>query len=251
MTDDLRAIVDEAYAVFSAYEIGGRLTVCNCNVCMHLDTERLLASTPLRELPSSLLAEYTNSAHGYDDGDIARELRYFLPRYFELIANGDPPDHMGMLDLCLSRLGEASYRTHWSLQEADVIDRFFDAFLIACTSDLEMVEWPVGWKPAFRIIDALTLALTAGADVERLIAALERAPDPGAGVHLASLRDHVEPSGTVHVLGSAYLETERFRDTRTRLGAWLISVPVRARIEAAFYAVEDPRVQEFLSKSAW
>ena len=250
MTDELRAVVEDAYRVFSAYRIGGRLTVCNCNVCMHVDTERALAQTPLREIPSSLLAEYTNSAHGYDEDQIATELRYFLPRYFELIANQDPPDHLG-LDQCLRRLGEASYRAKWPKDEAEVIDRFFDAFLVAYTANIDVEQWPVGWLPVLDVIDALTLALTAGADVERLIAAYDRAADPGAGVHLASLRRHVKQTAGGPVLESAYLDGEPHRDAVKRLGAWLVSDAVRARIDAAFYAVDDPHLQEFLSTAAW
>lgn len=250
MNDELRAIVEEAYAVFSVYRIGGGLTVCNCNVCMDPATERELARTPLREIPSALLAEYTNSAHGYDEDQIATELRYFLPRYFELIANDDPPDSFG-IDLCLTRLGEASYRTKWPRDEADVIDRYFDALLIDSTNRLDMDEWPVGWLPSFDLSDVVHMALTAGADVERLIDAMEKAPDPGAGLHLASLRRRVQQTGDDPVFHSSYLEDEKYRETAVRLGTWLTGRPVTERIERAFYAIDDPRVQEFLSKSAW
>ena len=251
MSTDLSAVVEEAYAVFSKYRPGGRLTVCNCDVCMAMETERELVRTPLRDVSSSLLAEYTNSAHGYDDeGDIATELRYFLPRYFELIAAHDPPDHMGM-DQCLRRLGDASYRTKWPAQEADVIDRFFDAFLVACTARLDVEEWPSGWKTAFDITDALTMALTAGADGERLIHALESTPDPGAAVHFASLRSRVLQVGSTPIFKSAYLEDEQYEETAKRLGAWLVGPAIRERIEAAFFVVADPRLQELLSKAAW
>jgi hypothetical protein len=250
MSTDLHAVVEEAYAVFSRYRPTGALTVCNCDVCMSLEAERALTRTPLREIPSALLAEYTNSAHGYDEGAIATELRYFLPRYFELIAAGDPPD-LG-LDICLRRLGEASYRTNWPAEEASVIDRFFDAFVIASAARVEVVEWPIGWLPVFDMTDALTMALTAGGDVERLIRALESAPDPGAAVHFASLRRRLrQVGGGVHLFESAYFEEEQFHDAAERLGTWLVGPPIRARIEAAFFLVEDSRLQEFLSQAAW
>jgi len=250
VSTDLQAVVEEAYAVFSQYRPIGRLTVCNCDVCMDLEMERVLERTPLREISSPLLAEYTNSAHGYDDEEIATDLRYFLPRYFELIAAGDPPDHLG-LNSCLRRLGESSYRTKWPAQEADVIDRFFDAFLIACTAHLDVEESSSGWEPVFDITDALTLALTAGADVERLIRAIESAPDPGAAVHIASLRWRLRQTVTVPVFDCVYLEGEQYQEAAKRLAAWLSGTPVRERIEAAFFMVDDPRLQGFLSSSAW
>ena len=246
----LQRIVEEAYSVFSSYELAGRLTVCNCNVCMQPETERALIHTPLREVPSSLLAEYTNSAHGYDDGEIATELRHFLPRYFELIAADDPPDHLGG-DQSLGRLGESSYRTKWPAREAEVIDAFFDECLVSTTTKLELVQWPVGWLPAFDLLDVITMALTGGADVERLIGAIEKAPDPGASVHIASLRRHLRQTADGHILDSSYLEGERYAAAAKLLGAWLTSAAVSARIQDAFFVVDDPRLQEILSKQAW
>lgn len=250
MLSQLQTIVEEAYAVFSVYPIGGRLTVCNCDVCMPLETEQALIRTPLHEVPSSLLAEYTNSAPGYDEDTIATELKHFLPRYFELIAAYDPPDHMG-LDQCLRRLGEASYRTRWPTQEAEIIDAFFDAFLAASTGKLEVEQWPRGWSPAFDILDAITMSLTAGADVERLIRAMDSASDPGAAVHIAALRGRIHQTLDGHVLKSAYLEDAPYEAAAKRLGAWLSSSRVSARLEAAFFMVDDFRLQEILSTAAW
>lgn len=246
----LQRIVEEAYSVFSIYKIVGRLTVCNCNVCMSPETERALTGTALREVPSALLAEYTNSAHGYDEGDIATELRYFLPRYFELIAADDPPDHMG-LDQCLRRLGESAYRTRWPAREVELIDAFFDECVIATTTKLEMVEWPIGWLPASDVLDIITMALTAGGEAERLMKAMEKAPDPGAAVHMASLRRHLLQTEDGHVLQSSYLEGQRYERAVKLLGRWLAGADVSARIQAAFFMVDDSRLQEILSKEAW
>jgi hypothetical protein len=90
MRPELRAIIDDAYDVFGGYRVRHSLSVCHCNSCMTVEHEQLLLKTPLREIPSHLLAEYTGSAHSRDDGPVARERRYFLPRYFELLALNDP-----------------------------------------------------------------------------------------------------------------------------------------------------------------
>lgn len=76
MTTDLSRAVENAYAVFAPYRIGSRLRVCRRAVCMTEDTERRLVATPLRAIPSSLLAEFTNSAHETGaDGPEADEFR--------------------------------------------------------------------------------------------------------------------------------------------------------------------------------
>ena len=130
MTPELQAAITDAYREFSSYAIGSTLVVCHCNCCMTEETERELVKTPLRQVQASLLAEYTNSAHAWDDTQVARELRYFLPRYFELIAANDPPDAMG-LDICLRRLGQAQWRQKWRPAEVEIIDRFFDGLIVA------------------------------------------------------------------------------------------------------------------------
>ena len=95
------------------------------------------------------------------------------------------------------------------------------------------------------------MALTAGAKVERLIQALESAPDPGAAVHLAVLRGDVVREDPGFILESVYLRDPRYREAAQKLGDWLVGPSVGERLEAAFYEVTDPRLQEILSKAAW
>ena len=124
----------------------------------------------------------------YDDDRVARELRYFLPRYFELIAAHDYPDRGG-LDICLRRLGDADYRKKWPRAEVESIDRFFDAFLNDSLTRLDLE--PVGYRLAFDIKDVVTLVVTAGGDIDRLLHAWAGAEDPAAAIHMAALREDV------------------------------------------------------------
>lgn len=245
MTPELRATIEDAYAVFGAYDLGGTLIVCNCNVCVSKENERQLIQTPLREIPAKLLAEYTNSAHGWDDVVVANEMRYFLPRYFELIAQGDPPDHMD-LDICLRRLGHADWRDKWPDQEADVIDRFFDALIVSSLPQLGLARWPVGWRLSFDLTDVLTLIVTARGDIGRALAAWDAADDPAAAIHMAALRERLAFKDGCMRLCSAYLERDH-TDEAAHIGAFLIRPEVNRRIEAAFFSVEDPRLQQILS----
>jgi hypothetical protein len=242
--EDLAAAVERAYRVFGRYRIGGDLVVCHCSSCMSEEVERELVATPLASIPSALLAEYTNSAHGYDDGRIADEFRYFLPRYLELIAAGEPPDHIG-LDICLRRLGSARYRARWPAEEAEAIDAFLDAFLRASLPRLELERWPARWRLAFDMRDVLTMAVTAGADIDRLLRVWADAPDPPAAVHMAALRGSVIEQSDRTCLHSPYLEDHRA--AADAIGAWLMQPAMSRRIEAAFFTVADARLQQILS----
>lgn len=245
MTPELKAIVEQAYQVFGRYRLGDTLTVCHCNCCMTLEAERLLIKTPLRSISSDLLAEYTNSAHDWDDGPVAREMRYFLPRYFELMAGGNPPDNMG-LDICLRRIGRAGWRAKWPAEEENLIDRFFDALLVASLSRLDLVEWPVGWLLDFDMTDVLTMVVTAGGNLDRVLAVWDVAQDPPAAIHMAALRRRVIETRDRTYLHSAYLEGD-FDTEADALGAFLMRPEVDTRLEAAFFTISDPRLQKILS----
>lgn len=245
MTPGLKTIVEEAYGVFGRYELTTpTLTVCHCNVCMTVETERELITTPLRKIPSNFLAEYTNSAHDWDDGPVAREMRYFLPRYFELIANYDPPDNIG-LDICLRRIGRGEWRSKWPVEEENIIDRFLDAFLVASLSRLGLVLWPVGWRLGFDLADVLTMIVTAGGNLDRALAAWDGAADPAAAIHMAALRDDVLTLNGQPCFDNPFLEDHR--EEANRIGAFLMRPEVDRRIEAAFFTVADPRLQQILS----
>ncbi len=245
MSPELRACVDDGYRVFAGYTLGGKLIACHCDVCMTEATALELARTPLREMPAALLAEYTNSAHDWDD-NTARQLRYFLPRYFELIAANDPPDNLG-LAVCLRRLGYAEWRTAWPAEESAVIDRFFDELMISSLLRLDLARWPVGWRLDFNLTDVLTLVVTAGGDLERVLAKWDTADDPPAAIHMAALRYRIARKLGNICLPSAHLE--RHPDAAERIGAFLMRPEVGSRMETAFFAVEDPRLQKILSEA--
>ncbi|MBR1280988.1 hypothetical protein JQ597_02930 [Bradyrhizobium sp. AUGA SZCCT0177] len=244
MPSELTVAIEEAYRVFGAYRLGRDLVVCHCRCCMTEETERQLVNTPLRSIPADLLAEYTNSAHDYDDGQVARELRYFLPRYFELIAARDYPDHIG-LDICLRRLGQADHRNKWPRAEVESIDRFFDAFLSDSLTRLDLEVWPAGYRLAFNIRSVVTLVVTAGGDIDRLLHNWVGAEDPAAAIHMAALREYVIEERDKTYLHSACLESHE--EAAKTVGEWLLQPNLTARIEAAFFAVGDPRLQVILS----
>jgi hypothetical protein len=244
MTPELADIIQEAYRVFAPYRPHETLTVCHCNSCMRVEEERLLLRTPLRKIPANLLAEYTNSAHDWNDGPVAREMRYFLPRYFELIAANDPPDTMG-IDICLRRLGRSGWREKWPVAEEHLIDRIFDAIVAASICRIDLVRWPAGWRLDFDLADVLTMIVTAGGDIERVLAVWDAAGDPQAAIHMAALRADVLSTAARTCLHSTYLD--HHQAAADAIGAFLMRPEVDRRLEAAFFTVADERLQKLLS----
>lgn len=245
LSPELRVSIENAYDVFGGHSVGIPLGVCKCNVCCSDEYERLLVKTPLRQMSSAILSEYTNSAHGYDEYADGHALRYFLPRYFELIALNDPP-HYGDLAHCLARLGNADYRQHWSAHESDLIDRLFDALLRDKLNEISVTLWPVGYRLAYPIAELIEMLILGGGDVDRLLNTWQHAPGRGASVHTAAMASELESSDgqmTFHssVLGEhaeACLAVGRFICRRAQVD----------RLEQAFFLFDDrPEFQSIIS----
>jgi hypothetical protein len=126
MDPEVKAAVADAYDVFARY----RLEVGRGVDGLGPLEGRLLVTTPLREMPAQLLAVFTDSPHAWNDGQAADDLRALLPRYFELIAEGDFPTR-GEKEQTLRRLAEADSSAKWPPQEVAAIDRFFAALFNA------------------------------------------------------------------------------------------------------------------------
>jgi hypothetical protein len=246
LTEELRRVVDEAYAAFAPYTIGSALIVCHCPVCMTPEVERDLVRTPLREIPSALLAEYTNSAHAWDN-QVAREMRYFLPRYFELIAANDAPCSMGT-EICLRRLRYADWRTSWPPAEVDLIERYFDALVRGALERLPMRRWDTGVDLAMNFGDILTMIVTSGGDLDRALAVWDAGPEIGAAVHMAQIRTDVYYTGGRDTYRNAHLDDHP--DQADKIAAFVNRPGVSERIEAAFFLTDDPDLQTILSRSA-
>jgi len=120
---ELNAAVAAAYLAFAGYRPGDQFAVCRCPLCLPQLYEERLLSTPLREIEREWLCEYTGAAD-VDESSPALddEVRYFLSRYFELIAAGDYP-HYQDWEPTLRRLGKRNFRHRWPAAEVAVIDR--------------------------------------------------------------------------------------------------------------------------------
>lgn len=242
----LAAIVEDGYRVFARYACAGSFVVCHCPCCMTEEVEAELVRTPLRQISSDLLAEYTNSAHGWNDDMILADMCYLLPRYLELIAADDVPSQLGLAQ-CLNRLENAKWREKWLADEVDVLDHFFDAMTIKWFTDLSLAEWPVGWRLQNEAIDVLSLTVKAGGDIERVLRAWETAPDPAAALHMAAAREHIENVNGVRRFNSPYLDN--FIKEAVVIAVFLDRPEIDERLEAIYSTLADPRLQSIIARA--
>ena len=247
MTPELAAAVENAYREFARYRLRGAIAVCNCNVCVSAEDERALCTVPLRQMPSRLLAEYTHSAHGCDDR-VADELRYFLPRYFELIANGDPPTNTG-IEMCLGRLHDAAYRANWPASEVAAVDTFLAALLRGLLGEAPDID-PTG-LPAFGadvVEDMLCMAAHAGGDIAALLGIWEAARGRAATLYVANVVSKADWRKQRLENGFWTMSTRPHAESDMRdVLAWLLRSETRERLEDACLAEQDEAAAALLS----
>lgn len=237
----LRQAVEAAYAAFSDQRVGKTLNVCRCPVCFadDVEVEQALVRTPLREISADLLAVYTNSAHGWDS-----EMMYFLPRYLDLIAQGEVPS---VLDLTysLSRLSGVDWHVEWAAPQVEALDNYFDMLL------LDQVEngWirTTGSQGAVYyghtgLQDVLYLASNAGGDIPRLLTLLENTTSSRSTLHLAAFAIVL---GAPSIIDK--LDTDLVVSDDSRIAFWLTRPEIAERVQTAFFSTDDPVEQLTLS----
>jgi hypothetical protein len=244
---DIDEAIENAYRVFARYRLGGRIIVCGCNSCVSPQVEQELIRTPLNALPAPTLAEYTHSAHGWD-GRVEDDLRYFLPRYLELIAIGEIPSTTGV-DTCLRRLADADYRNTWPAAEAKALNDAFAALLRVALEVPPSCE--MGRIPTWDVDTAeelICMVAFANGDVDLMLAAWDAERTRNADLHLANMIGNADwldrrlRSSTWYRLGDARVKAEA-----ERVVTWLVRSETRARLEQACLAERDPEMADLLS----
>jgi hypothetical protein len=129
VTPDLQAAVSEAYRVFATRPPGRDLDFAarvSASQAEHELLRQLLATTPPRELPPEAVDayfEYIDAAF-YDGGFRQDEVRYFLPRALELLAQRKARP---WLRDYLERIVERGRATEsWPPEQTAAIARIFD-----------------------------------------------------------------------------------------------------------------------------
>jgi len=245
-SNEIDAAIENAYRVFSRYRFSGMVTVCRCGVCVSEQDARDLSTTPLRAISSSLLAEYTDSAHHWLEPGVAEEFRYFLPRYFELIAAGEVPCGLG-IELCLKRLFDSGYRGQWSAAEAAAIDGFFLAyFRTRLHAPVEVGRFGLPVAETAGVEEVLCMVAYAGGDLSRLLAAWDEDRSREATLRIATMIG-IADWRKRRLANSWWIHRSHAATAKEAVLQWLLRAQLRERLEIACLAESEPDAAALLS----
>lgn len=248
MTPELEHAVANAAKIFARYSLNGRIIVCKCPVCVAPEIERELIRTPLSQMSSALLSEYTHSAHGWD-GRIEDDFRYFLPRYFELIAEGDAPSNTG-IETCLERMHPANYRQQWPGKEADAVDAFFVALFRAELNKPDVAS-DFGLYEAGEGAEAVLCAFAhIGGDVRMLLDVWDETAGRAADVKIAGMLAAAD--WRKRRLRSGWwltFDREPVKQSMETIIAWLLTTETWQRLETACLNETDDTTAELFSQA--
>ncbi|QEY26906.1 hypothetical protein [Neisseria zalophi] len=140
MANTLNEVITAAYYLFSNYHANPPLNICQCNSCIPLDEQHNFLAIPLRELPPEWLQSYLSSVPLNDEYSYIQEVKHFLPRILELLAQ---KKELGVLtETTLSKLA-LNHNDCWNPDEQKLIRQFAHAF----TSSLFTEE---AWQTTYR-----------------------------------------------------------------------------------------------------
>jgi hypothetical protein len=173
----LQETIEQAYRIFKYYPAIRPLDVCT-DCCMDPADEERLAIMAVRHIPHSLLMEYNDEAKPAKTR--IEEVKHFLPRYFELIADFQFPSHS--TELSFSRLAPFD-KQEWTADELQLLRDFSIAFFKKCLS-----VYPIAFME--RIDAILVMFWNAGFDIDPLLAIWEKNDSVNAVLHFKDLYFH-------------------------------------------------------------
>ncbi len=195
MTPQLEDLVEEAYGLFQKYKVNSPLDVCT-HCCVTDDEENRLASLVVRRIPQDLLTIYNDSAKPtQSDQKYLNEVKHFLPRYMELIAQFKYPSFTP--ELALSRLALFS-NSDWTERELDLIQKFAEAFFQRC-----LHTYPV---PDASLVNILIMFDKVDLDVDPMLGSWEEAHSAESAMHFCDLINHEIDFGKERKLVNSFAE---------------------------------------------
>lgn len=119
---ELEKIVEEVYKVFSGKRPGEYIDACT-HCCMSEEDAKSIKTFRLEDIPLELLEVYQDAAK--PEKLNLEELKYFAPRYLELLSEFKFPSFEPLLSL--SRFGYF-IDEDWTKEERELLDRYAMAF---------------------------------------------------------------------------------------------------------------------------
>jgi hypothetical protein len=131
MAPELHDIIEAAYKLFAPYTLGATLDVCKA-CCVSDAEEQELLRTPLRTVSATVLnAGFFYSARSGSERE-HWEMKHFLPRLLELVAQFDFPMHS--TEITFSRL-ELHRAAQWTDPERTLLQTFAEVFFVRCLGE--------------------------------------------------------------------------------------------------------------------
>jgi hypothetical protein len=180
MTPQLKEIIEKAYKVFSKYKVSKPLDICTFCCATEIEESNLIQLN-VKEIPAELLMIYNDSAQ--TEKTEIEEIKHFLPRYLDLIAQYDFPSHS--TELALKRLGPYS-KDEWNPEEYELIELFTETFFNQC---LSVYPFPINES-----LDSILIMMwKAKIDVSRLLILWENKIEIESLLHFKDLvMDHLQ-----------------------------------------------------------
>ena len=136
---ELKALIKEAYSLFSSYSFGTNFEVCYGCCCLQLEDGKLIQTTALKRLDRRLIFEYLDAAESHDKFALAQQMKYLLPRILELLVEDQYLRHSTEITLNKCHLNEPNA---WKKAEIEFMHKFALTFFkyqtlnINCTNHL-------------------------------------------------------------------------------------------------------------------
>ena len=130
----MQALIEQIYHIFRRYPVPQKFVVC-CEYCLSQQEQKVLRSTSLRAISYSLINAW-NSSPGPDPQN-SDEVRYFLPRLLEFVAQGQFDNIHEVFSL--RRINLAS-KENWREDEWKILQRFACQYMTDWVSGDEAVE---------------------------------------------------------------------------------------------------------------
>ena len=154
-TPAMQALIEQIYHIFRRYPAPKQFVVC-CEYCLSQQEQKALRNTSLRAIPYSLINAW-NSSPGPDPQN-SDEVRYFLPRLLEFVAQGQFDNIHEVFSL--RRINLAS-KENWREDEREILQQFACQYMTDWVPGDEAVELQYKLEMFFRADIALSPLLDA------------------------------------------------------------------------------------------